>query len=261
MANLARSATSPGCASTSTAARCRSAASLRRGSKGSTPGGSSTCGSLFEDDAIRGLDRLSPTFTVIGRLRSGVSIDDAQRALTAVGEENPVAVLSYNGLPPEAAAGMSRLMTLLAGGRRCGVPDRLCQRRRVPAVASIGAGARDVRQGGARREPRATRQAVAGRQCTPGRTRRRCRRAARVLDGADRPSLPLRCARGAADLCPGGRRHRGCRGGLHRHHHPLRDAAVVRDSPRRSGRGIASRERRSVRCNAARARRRSSSRR
>ncbi len=67
----------------------------------------------LEDDAIRGLDRLSPTFTVIGRLRSGASIDDAQRALSAVGEEDPVAVLPYNGLPPEAAAGMSRLMTLL----------------------------------------------------------------------------------------------------------------------------------------------------
>lgn len=67
----------------------------------------------LQDDAIRGLDRLSPTFTVIGRLRDGVSIDDAQRGLTAVGEENPVAVLPYNGLPPEAAAGMSRLMTLL----------------------------------------------------------------------------------------------------------------------------------------------------
>ncbi|MDQ3421045.1 MAG: ABC transporter permease, partial [Acidobacteriota bacterium] len=67
----------------------------------------------LKDDAVRGLDRASPTFTVIGRLRGDNSADDTQRALNLGGTESQVAVLSYTGLPPEAAAGMARLMILL----------------------------------------------------------------------------------------------------------------------------------------------------
>lgn len=62
----------------------------------------------LKDDAVRGLDRASPTFTVIGRLRGDISADDTQRALNSGGTESPIAVLSYTGLPPEAAAGMAR---------------------------------------------------------------------------------------------------------------------------------------------------------
>ncbi|MDQ3487603.1 MAG: ABC transporter permease [Acidobacteriota bacterium] len=67
----------------------------------------------LKDDAVRGLDRASPTFTVIGRLRGEISVDDTQRALHSCGPESQIAVLSYTGLPPEAAAGMARLMILL----------------------------------------------------------------------------------------------------------------------------------------------------
>ena len=103
---------------------------------------------------------------------------------------------------------MSRLMALLAGRRRRRLPDRLRQRRRVPAVARIGAGARDLREGCAGRESRPAREAAAGRQRTPGRKRRRRRRAARVLDGEGRPRVPLRRARGAADVRSRGWRDR-----------------------------------------------------
>ncbi|HVJ28328.1 MAG TPA: FtsX-like permease family protein [Vicinamibacterales bacterium] len=67
----------------------------------------------LKDDAVRGLDRTSPTFTVIGRLRGDISVENAQRALNPEGTASQIAVLPYTGLPPEAVTGMARLMVLL----------------------------------------------------------------------------------------------------------------------------------------------------
>ena len=67
----------------------------------------------LKDDAVRGLDRASPTFTVLGRIRADASVAAAQRAFASVPGQTAITVLPYTGLPPEAAAGMARLMVLL----------------------------------------------------------------------------------------------------------------------------------------------------
>jgi putative ABC transport system permease protein len=75
----------------------------------------------LREDGVRGADRASLTFSVIGRLREGVSAGEAEAALNAGGAgarkpgsaEVALAVVPYTGLTPEAAAGMSRVATLL----------------------------------------------------------------------------------------------------------------------------------------------------
>jgi putative ABC transport system permease protein len=60
------------------------------------------------------VERASRTLWVLGRLRRGVTLADAQAALDALRKDaEPIAVRRYDGLTPAAAAGMDRLRTLL----------------------------------------------------------------------------------------------------------------------------------------------------
>jgi putative ABC transport system permease protein len=67
----------------------------------------------LREDEIRGPDRGNLTFSVIGRLREGVSVDEAQAAVSTRRDDIVAAVVPYTGLTPETATGMSRLATLL----------------------------------------------------------------------------------------------------------------------------------------------------
>ncbi len=74
---------------------------------------------LVREDALHGFDRHSRTFWALGRLRHGVSIDQAQAALnTTRSGADAIAVVPYTGVTAEAAGGMSRIGALLraAGG-------------------------------------------------------------------------------------------------------------------------------------------------
>lgn len=66
----------------------------------------------LDEDTIPPQERQSLALVVIGRLRSGIVAEDAQKAVAAAGGEG-LAVLRYRGITPEAAAGMARLATLL----------------------------------------------------------------------------------------------------------------------------------------------------
>src|SRR5688500_5680394 len=49
----------------------------------------------LEDETIRGLDRLSPTFTVLGRLRAVASVYVAKLSFSAVAGEDPIAMYHF----------------------------------------------------------------------------------------------------------------------------------------------------------------------
>lgn len=68
----------------------------------------------LQDEATPGLDRRSLTFSVLGRLRTGVSPARAQAIVNASSRRGgAVTVRPYTGLTPEAATGMSRIGQLL----------------------------------------------------------------------------------------------------------------------------------------------------
>jgi len=69
---------------------------------------------LLRDASLQGIDRSSRTLWAFGRLRPGVSTDQAQATVNAArGDADAIAVLPYTGMTPEAAGGLSRIGTLL----------------------------------------------------------------------------------------------------------------------------------------------------
>ncbi len=68
----------------------------------------------LREESLQGADRSSRTFWVLGRLRPGVSADQAQSVVNETRSgDDVIAVQPYTGMTPEAASGMSRLRTLL----------------------------------------------------------------------------------------------------------------------------------------------------
>ena len=139
----------------------------------------------LRETGLPGIDRASRTLWALGRLRPGVSTDQAQAAVNAARSgADAIAVLPYTGMTPEAAGGMSRIATLLSAAGRRRVLHRVRQRRLVPAGASVRPFARDICSRRARRGPRPTRQAAAVGQRAHLCDRRRVRHAAGRVDDA-----------------------------------------------------------------------------
>jgi putative ABC transport system permease protein len=68
----------------------------------------------LKEASLQGFDRSSRTFWTLGRLRSGVSIDQARAAVNSTrSAADATAVLRYTGIPPEVAGGISRVGALL----------------------------------------------------------------------------------------------------------------------------------------------------
>ncbi|HSC28693.1 MAG TPA: ABC transporter permease, partial [Vicinamibacterales bacterium] len=66
------------------------------------------------EESLRDSDRGSRTFWALGRLRPGVSVEEAQAAVSARrSAADAIAVLPYTGIAPEVAGGMARIGRLL----------------------------------------------------------------------------------------------------------------------------------------------------
>ncbi len=68
----------------------------------------------LREGSLHGSDRGSRSFWVLGRLRPGVSIDQAQAALRATRSTGgAIVVLPYTGMTPQVAAGLARIARLM----------------------------------------------------------------------------------------------------------------------------------------------------
>jgi predicted permease len=68
----------------------------------------------LRDASLQGLDRTSRTLWTLGRLRPGVSINQAQAAVNSTRSGvDVIGVVPYTGITPEVAVGMSRISWLL----------------------------------------------------------------------------------------------------------------------------------------------------
>jgi ABC-type antimicrobial peptide transport system permease subunit len=69
----------------------------------------------LRDESMEGIDRSSRSWLVFGRLRQGVSVDDARRLINASrGGSSEIGVMRYTGMSPEMSDGLARVGTLLS---------------------------------------------------------------------------------------------------------------------------------------------------
>ena len=71
----------------------------------------------LRDEAVQGVARSSRSWWVFGRLRSGVSVDDARNLISAGrAADSEIGVMRYTGMTPEMSDGLARVGTLLSLG-------------------------------------------------------------------------------------------------------------------------------------------------
>jgi predicted permease len=69
----------------------------------------------LRDESVQGIDRNSRSWWMFGRLRQGVSVDDARKQLNARRSTgNEIGVMRYTGMTPEMSHGLARIGTLLS---------------------------------------------------------------------------------------------------------------------------------------------------
>ena len=189
-------------------------------------------------------DRSSRTFWALGRLRPGVSADQAQAAVNATRSgADTMAVLRYTGMTADVSGGMARIGGLLrvAGAAvffiACAnVASFLLARALRPLARDIGSRRARRQSWPARSRPALGQRSHLG-------DRRCVRHAAGRVDDVHRSGALLRTGCRASRLRSGSRQH-GCRvSRVRRHHDRLRSHAALRSATRRPGGRASTRKR------------------